>query len=121
MSPFAHLSDIGPLAIWNGVLARAVQGAQITMAVVELEAGGVVPEHRHHNEQLGLVLKGSLTFRIGDERRELVAGDTYVIPADVPHDVAAGDQGAVVIDVFSPIRADWGKFTPGTPLRPLWP
>jgi quercetin dioxygenase-like cupin family protein len=121
MSAFAHLSDIGPQAIWDGVQARTVEGARITMAVVELAAGRSVPEHRHHNEQLGLVLKGSLIFRIGDERRELVAGDTYNIPAEVPHDVVAGSDGAVVLDVFSPVRADWGKFTPGPPLPPLWP
>src|SRR5512145_570153 len=121
MSAFASLSEIGPLPIWTGVQARAVQGAHITMATVELAPGGVVPEHRHHNEQLGIVLKGSLVFTIGGERGELVAGDTYNIPADVPHDVVAGPNGAVVIDVFSPVRADWGKFQPGPPAAPLWP
>jgi quercetin dioxygenase-like cupin family protein len=121
MSAFANLSELGPLGIWTGVQARAVQGAHITMAIVELAPGGVVPEHRHHNEQLGIVLKGSLVFTIGGERGELVAGDTYNIPADVPHDVAAGPDGAVVIDVFSPVRADWEKFQPGPPIAPLWP
>jgi quercetin dioxygenase-like cupin family protein len=118
---FAHLSSIGPLPIWNGVVSRAVQGANITMAVVELEPNSVVPEHQHPNEQLGMVLQGTMRFTIGGERRDLVAGDTYNIPGNVPHDAVTGPQGAVVIDVFSPVRADWARFTPETARAPLWP
>jgi quercetin dioxygenase-like cupin family protein len=121
MSAYLKISEVGPLAIWTGALARAVQGAHITMALVELSPDSIVPEHHHHNEQLGIVLKGSMVFTIGGERRELVAGDTYVIPCDVPHDVVAGPEGAVAIDVFSPVRADWAKFETGPPQPPSWP
>jgi quercetin dioxygenase-like cupin family protein len=121
MSAFASLSTIAPLPIWNGVLGRAVEGAQITMAVIELDPNSVVPEHRHANEQLGVVLQGSLTFTIGGETRALGAGDTYAIPSDVPHGVVTGPGGAVVIDVFSPVRADWSQFTAEAPRPPRWP
>jgi quercetin dioxygenase-like cupin family protein len=121
MSAFAKLSDVAPLPIWNGVLGRAVQGANVTMAIVELEPHSAVPEHQHHNEQLGLVLQGSMTFTIGGERRELAAGDVYNIPADVPHAVVTGPDGAVVIDVFSPVRADWSRFEAVPPQPPRWP
>jgi quercetin dioxygenase-like cupin family protein len=121
MSAFAKLSELGPLPIWNGVLCRAVEGANITMAVVELEPKAVVPEHQHPNEQIGVVLQGSVTFTIGGERRDLVVGDTYVIPGNVPHDVVTGPSGAVVVDVFAPVRADWARFEPTAPSRPLWP
>lgn len=115
------LSEIGPLPIWNGVVGRAVEGDLVTMAIVELEPKAVVPEHQHPNEQLGMVVRGSLTFTIGGERRDLTVGDTYTIPANVPHDVVTGPDGAVVIDVFSPVRADWSRFTPAAPCQPLWP
>ena len=121
MSAFAKLSELGPLPIWNGVLGRAVQGANITMAVVELAPHCIVPEHQHPNEQLGLVLQGSLRFTIGGEQRELVAGDTYNIPANVPHGVVTGPDGAVAIDVFAPVRADWSQFAPLGPQPPRWP
>ena len=121
MSAFARLSDIGPLPIWTGILGRAVQGAHITMAVVELAPNSVVPEHQHPNEQLGMVVQGSMTFTIGGERRELMVGDTYAIPGGVPHDVVAGPEGAVAIDVFSPVRADWSRFQAEPPRPPVWP
>ena len=121
MSAFARLAELGPLAIWPGVMARAVEGAHITMAVVELAPNRIVPQHQHPNEQLGMVLKGSVVFTIGGERRELVAGDTYNIPGNVPHDVVAGPEGAVALDVFSPVREDWRQFRPEAAQPPVWP
>ena len=121
MSAFAKLADLGPLPIWNGVLGRTVQGANITLAVVELEPNSIVPEHQHPNEQLGVVLTGTMKVRIGGERREIGPGDTYNIPGDVPHEFHIGSAGAVVVDVFSPVRADWSRFEPLAPSRPRWP
>jgi len=121
MSVFASLKDVPPLAIWTGVLARAVEGRNVTFAIVELDADAMVARHQHPNEQVGIVLKGTMRFNVGDESRDLRAGDTYVIPADVPHDAIAGPDGAVVVDVFAPIRADWKKFDPGAPRTPNWP
>ena len=122
MSAFADLEGLGPQDIWNGVSVRAVHGERITFGIVELDSSAVVPEHSHENEQLGLVLSGSLTFRIGDETRELGPGDTYVIPAHLPHEVTAtGPSGAAVVDVFAPTRADWSRFEPQAPRAPRWP
>lgn len=121
MSAFARLSTLRTLPVWNGVLGRAIEGAHITMGVLELEPNSVVPEHQHHHEQLGMVVQGSMTFTIGGERRHLVAGDTYNIPGNVPHGVVTGPGGAVVIDVFSPVRDDWSRFEPGEPQTPRWP
>jgi quercetin dioxygenase-like cupin family protein len=81
----------------------------------------VVPEHSHENEQLGLVLRGSVRFRVGDETRELGPGDTWTIPSNVPHEVEVGPDGAEVIDVFAPVRADWGAYEPEEPRPPRWP
>jgi len=121
VSAFADLGGLGPQDIWDGVSVRAVHGERITLGVVELAANAVVPEHSHENEQLGMVLTGSLTFRVGEESRELGPGGTWNIPANVPHEVAAGPDGAVVIDVFAPTRDDWSKFEPQPPRAPRWP
>ncbi|HEU4451101.1 MAG TPA: cupin domain-containing protein [Gaiellaceae bacterium] len=121
MSAFDDLGGMEVLRVWDGVAARAVHGERGTLAVVELEPGSVVPEHGHANEQLGLVLRGSLTFRVGEETRELGPGSTWCIPGDVPHEVQAGPEGAVVIDVFAPVRDDWGGLERDGPRAPRWP
>jgi quercetin dioxygenase-like cupin family protein len=93
----------------------------MTFAVVDLEPGAALPEHHHENEQMGLVISGTITMRIGSDKRELHAGDTYVIPSDVPHDAHTGPEGATVVDVFAPIRADWENLARLDPTPGFWP
>jgi quercetin dioxygenase-like cupin family protein len=121
VSAFEDLARLGPLPIWDGIAARVVEGKELTLAVVELDPGAVAREHSHANEQLGIVLSGTMTFRIGDETRELGPGAMYTIPSSVPHEATAGPDGAVVIDVFAPPRADWGALEPGEPRPSRWP
>jgi quercetin dioxygenase-like cupin family protein len=121
VSSFADLSSIRPQQIWNSVVVRAVHGDRTTLGVVELEPDSVVPEHSHDNEQLGMVISGSVTFRIGDESKELGPGGIWVIPANAPHEVRTGHEGAVVLDVFAPTRDDWSALEAAAPRAPLWP
>ena len=121
MSGLDELSRIRPLKVWNGVIARTVNGERVALAVIELEPDSVVPEHSHENEQLGLVIQGTVTFRVGTETRELGPGGTWRIPSNTPHEVRTGPNGAVVIDVFAPVRADWAELDVLEPQPPVWP
>ena len=121
MSAFEELPALRPLGIWDGVLARAVHGDRVTLAIVELDPGSVVAQHAHENEQLGMVLEGSVRFRVGEEERELGPGATWRIPANTPHEVHTGSEGAVVVDVFGPRRDDWDARETLEPRPPLWP
>lgn len=107
MSAFNDLKDMAPLQIWPGLIARDLSGAKATLAQIELEPNVDVPEHAHVNEQIGILLGGSMTFRIGGESRDLHPGGAWIIPADVPHSVTSGPEGATLIEVFAPARDDW--------------
>ena len=122
MNNLVELETIEPFDVWGeAVRARKVEGERITLAVVELAPGALVPEHRHEAEQLGIVIEGRVTFTIDGETRELGPGGTWRILSERPHAVQAGPDGAVVLDVFTPIRADWERYEPG-PRRPtVWP
>lgn len=125
MTNLAHLTELTPIQVWEGVVARRVQGEKLTVAVVELAPDAIVPEHVHPHEQCGLVIEGQVTFRIGDEERSFGPGGTWRIVGDTPHSVVTGPDGAVVIDVFAPPRDDWAdRPTVGTADEPaiaVWP
>jgi quercetin dioxygenase-like cupin family protein len=121
MEPFADLSALPPRQIWESVAVRTVDGERLTLGIVELDPNAVVPEHRHDHEQLGMVLQGSVEFRVGEEKRQLRPGGTWCIPSNVPHEVKVGPEGAVVIDVFAPVRRDWGSVEQAAPRPPRWP
>ena len=121
MGNLRDIGDVTPLRVWQGVSGRTIEGERITMALVELEPSAVVPEHRHPNEQLGMVIRGALTFRIGQEERALGPGGTWRILANEPHEVRVGPEGASVMDVFSPIREDWHALPTDPEVRSAWP
>lgn len=121
MGALAELAALAPFEVWDGVVARSVDGERVGFAVVELEPSTVVPEHSHENEQLGIVLRGSLSFRVGDEVRDLEPGGTWRIAPNVPHEVHIGPEGAVVIDVFAPVRSDWQSLERLDSRPPVWP
>ena len=121
MRAFADLAEIAPHRIWEGVAGRVVSGERVTFAVIELDPGTIVPEHVHENEQIGVLVAGSLRFRVGEEERELQAGATWCIPPNVPHHVVAGAEGAVAVEVFAPGRTDWDALERSEPSCPAWP
>lgn len=121
MTTFQELHDIRPHVLREGVSARAVTGERMTLAVVDLEPNATVPEHKHENEQLGFVITGTITMRIGSDKRELNPGDTYTIPTNVPHEATAGKDGATVVDAFAPLREDWADLKRIAPSAGRWP
>jgi quercetin dioxygenase-like cupin family protein len=121
VSAFQDLAAIPAQQLSPGYLARAVHGNRVTFAVVEIEPHAELPEHSHENEQLGIVLRGSVTFRVGSEERTVEAGGTWSIPSHTPHFVKGGSEGAVVLDVFAPTREEWKHLDAIAAARPAWP
>jgi len=121
MKTFESLRGIRPHKLREDITARTVEGERLSMAVIDLDPNAVSPEHHHDNEQLGFVITGRITMRIGSEKRELHPGDTYAVPSHVPHDALAGPDGATVVDVFAPPRADWATLDRLDPAKPRWP
>ena len=121
MSVYDDLGSIAPLPIWDGLLARPVLGEQSTLAIVELAPNVAVPEHSHANEQLGVLVSGSVTFTIGGDVKEVGPGGTWRILGHVPHSVVGGPSGAVLVESFAPGRDDWEKRERVAPSLPRWP
>jgi quercetin dioxygenase-like cupin family protein len=68
-----------------------------------------------------MVITGSMHFTIDGETPDLGPGGTWRILSDRPHDVQAGPDGAIVIDVFTPVRSDWDTLPIAPTTRPRWP
>jgi quercetin dioxygenase-like cupin family protein len=99
-------SSIQPEAMSPLVSRRYVSGEHLTLARFELKKGSAIPQHQHVNEQICTVLSGALIFRMDGREITVRAGEFLVIPPNLPH-AAEAPEDAVVMDVFSPPRADW--------------
>ena len=96
-----------PLEELNPRLQRQfLVGQEIMLARVLLKKGCMVPEHRHHNEQLTYILDGALKFWIDGQEIVVRSGEVLCIPPHMPHRAEALED-TVDLDIFSPPRADW--------------
>jgi len=86
---------------------QLVVGERMMVGRMVLEEGFDMEPHIHHNEQISIVVEGSLLFRVGTIgsamfREELVsAGQVMQLPPFVPHAAKALER-TVVFDLFSP-------------------
>jgi len=88
------------------VVRKVVHSGQMTIARLQIQKDAVVPEHSHINEQVANVEKGALLFHVGGVDQVVSAGESLVIPPNVPHGVVALED-TVVTDIFTPRREDW--------------
>ena len=81
--------------------------------LVDLAPDALVPRHSHPHEQLGLVLRGELNLVVAGEEHQLREMDAYTLPGELAHEAQAGPQGALVLDVFQPVREDYREAAGG--------
>jgi quercetin dioxygenase-like cupin family protein len=116
-----HIDEVGIIATWDAVLTRLIEGERMTMAVSEVRPDAPLAPHRHQQEQLGIVIEGSLVMTIDDDVQELGPGGTWRVPSGAEHGITTGPSGAVIVDIFAPIRGDWHDI-PKSPATPgTWP
>ena len=85
---------------------RVVSGKQGTMVYWRTKAGAHASAHKHPHEQFVWMVKGTMDFRIGNEKRTMKPGDLAVIPGGVEHE-AFFPEDSEAIDFFAPVREDF--------------
>lgn len=105
MTKKTNLADLPNLRTENGASMRRLGGEQTMIQVATMVKGDSFTAHAHHNEQIVLMLEGTLRLDVGDppEAIELGPNDMLVIPPNVPHGGEAL-TACKVLDAFSPPR-----------------
>lgn len=89
----------------EGMHTRLFTGENIMLSVLRVAPGTVGEMHSHPEEQWGLVLEGS-GIRIQDGvETPVAAGDFWYTQGGLPHGFRTGENGALVLDIFSPPRS----------------
>jgi len=104
---FLFGSDEAKEVVDEGVV-RQILGYDDSLMVVrvQFEQGAVGYRHSHEHSQVAYVESGVFEFSIGDESKQLKAGDSAYIAPNVPHGATCKEAG-VLLDVFSPVREDF--------------
>ena len=92
-----------------GLTTRIFAGEHAMLSVVDIAPNAEGTLHHHPEEQWGVLLEGSAIRVQGGEEIEVRKGDFWRTPGHVPHTMRAGPEGARVLDIFSPPRAEYRK------------
>jgi quercetin dioxygenase-like cupin family protein len=71
------------------------------LGLAEVPAGVAIGLHTHPGTEQGTLLEGEILLSIeGQPDKTLKPGDSWTVPANMPHDAKAGSAGAKVIAVY---------------------
>ena len=104
---FVHFDEVRMFELADGVTARPLFGEGAMLNLIQFEVGATVALHSHEHEQLGVVLRGMQALVVDGVPHELGPMEGYVMPGGVEHSAYCGPDGALVLDVFQPVREDY--------------
>ena len=103
---FDKLASVPEEQITDKIRRRVVSGKQGTMVYWTVKAGARAAAHQHPHEQFVWMVKGTMDFRVGNEKRTMKPGDLAVIPGGVEHE-GYFPEDSEAIDFFAPVREDF--------------
>ena len=104
---FVRLDAERAFELAAGVVGQPLFGEGAMLNLIRFEPGATVPLHSHPHEQLGIVLEGMQALVVEGVAHELGPLEAYVLPGGVEHSAYCGPDGALVLDVFTPVREDY--------------
>jgi len=108
---YAFHSMHGYTELLTGIRIKTLcYGESMLMSEFMLQKGALLPEHEHPNEQTGYLVSGKIVMFIGDDQKEMLPGDSWSIGSGIRHHAEILED-SVAIEVFSPVRKDYLKFS----------
>lgn len=97
--------------VFPGITRQVFQGARQTLVRYFYAPGSIFPIHAHPEEQITVIITGTILFEIAGNPQEMRAGEVAVIPGYVPHGArVVGTEAVESFNAMSP-RRDTSPFT----------
>ncbi|MCS4433156.1 SMP-30/gluconolactonase/LRE family protein [Aquiflexum gelatinilyticum] len=101
------LYDIQLTELAPGAFTRLISGKNMLLSFISMDPDSVFGHHNHPEEQMMMLLRGSVNQILLDEKKQMGINDLVRIPGNMVHGSEIGELGADVMDIFWPSRADY--------------
>lgn len=101
--------DIQLTQLSKGIFTRLVSAGNMQISLVSADPNAESQPHIHPEEQITILLRGSLTETVLDKEINLEPTDIALVPGNVVHANMAADTGFDALDIFYPVREDYLK------------
>lgn len=108
MANFFSFFDMPFQPLNANVSSRMIAGQELMFVEHRVKKGHIAVDDRHVNEQMTLVMRGSIRMTIDGISHLMKPGNAILIPSNVIHTCEVLED-SVVIEVFSPPRKEWLK------------
>lgn len=105
---FEEVLNMGDLVSYQEgqIVSRTlVQNPGVSITLFAFDTGEEISTHESKGDALVYILDGSARVTIGDKEYALTAGQSIVMPANVPHAVEAAAQFKMILVVTFPVSA----------------
>lgn len=102
---FEKVLDLGALVGYHEgqVVSRTLaQNEAVSVTLFAFDAGEEISSHKSHGDAMVTVIEGAARITIGENQYRLDAGKTIVMPAGIPHAVAADSRFKMLLTVVFP-------------------
>ena len=83
------LADLVTYQDGQVVSKTLVQNPNVSLTLFSFDKGEEISTHSSHGDAMVCVIDGTAEITVGEEKFTVNAGETIVMPAEVPHAVAA--------------------------------
>jgi len=99
--------DIPVVELVPNVNAHILSSDRMTAIFVTMAPNGIVPVHKHEQEQVLIVVGGEGEQIAGGKRYPVKEGDVVIYRSNEEHGTYASDKGMRTIEFFAPVRQDY--------------
>ena len=88
------------------VVSRTLaQNESVSITLFSFDAGEEISTHESHGDAMVTILEGNALITIGEKQHSLKGGESIVMPAGIPHAVAADERFKMLLVVVFPKKA----------------
>ncbi|MDD3168168.1 MAG: cupin domain-containing protein [Eubacteriales bacterium] len=100
MAKVQNLADLVTYQDGQVVSKTLVQNPGVSLTLFSFDKGEEISSHSSHGDAMVYVIDGQAEITIGEETFNVKAGETIVMPAEVPHAVAAAERMKFMLTVI---------------------
>ena len=93
------LADLVTYQEGQVVSKTLVQNPNVSLTLFSFDKGEEISTHSSHGDAMVCVIDGTAEITVGGEKFTVKAGETIVMPAEVPHAVAAPERMKFMLTV----------------------
>ncbi|MFA6472735.1 MAG: SMP-30/gluconolactonase/LRE family protein, partial [Candidatus Latescibacterota bacterium] len=102
-----NLHDIQFTQLDKGAFSRLIWGKNAQLGFMSMQPGYGLTSRGMPEEELMIVLRGTMNKKIGNRTIPIEKGDILLLPPNTEQGGNAGDYGCDVLEVFQPVRSKY--------------